>query len=98
MNCFCFQTLKMRQVFGQGCMMHVDISGRPAQLAKSLVCYDAHCHERQGKRKSMLSRIAKRLSENLPILSQMEEETCAKSKSPIFAQVTENTTKIVVLS
>jgi hypothetical protein len=45
----------------------------------------------------MLSRIAKRLSENLPVLSQMEEETCAKSKSPIFAQVTENTTKIVVL-
>lgn len=46
----------------------------------------------------MLSRIGGGLSENLPDLSRMGEETCAKSKSRIFTQATENTTKSVVLS
>lgn len=46
----------------------------------------------------MLSRIARALSENVPVLSPLEEETCAEAKSQILAQVTENTTNFIVLS
>jgi|GEM_PF-4850640 len=45
----------------------------------------------------MLSRIARGLSENLPVLSHKQEQTCAKPKSRFLAQGTENTTKFVVL-
>ena len=45
----------------------------------------------------MLSRFARGLSENLPVLGQKQEQTCAASRNRILGQTTENTTKFVAL-